>query len=142
MASQDPKPKRRYQKKARFWLSLVATIVQATFVVLIGTTVLPALNVHVPWFGVLLVVVGVVGWDVFTYIAGTKALDREPVGHLESMVGLSGKVVDRLAPCGTIQVHGEMWKACSEDGEIQKGEGVKVVSQDRLALQVKRVQTR
>ena len=37
-----------------------------------------------------------------------------------------------------VLVRGELWRACSLDGAIDKGEGVDVVSQEGLSLEVRR----
>lgn len=99
---------------------------------------MPALGVRVPWPVIVAVGVALAAYDVSTYVAGTRALNREPVCDIESMVGLRGTVANRLSPCGMVRVRGELWQACSLDGAIAKGEGVDVVSQEGLSLEVRR----
>lgn len=48
------------------------------------------------------------------------------------------EVVELLAPCGTVRMRGELWKACSEDGStLKEGARVAVVRQDGLTLYVR-----
>jgi membrane-bound serine protease (ClpP class) len=48
------------------------------------------------------------------------------------------EVVELLAPCGTVRMRGELWKACSEDGStLKEGARVAVVRQDGLTLFVR-----
>ena len=96
------------------------------------------MGVPVPWPIIVAVGMALAAYDVATYVAGTRALDREPVRDIESMVGLRCTVANRLSPCGMVRVRGELWRACSLDGEANKGEEVEVVLQVGLELKVKR----
>ncbi|HAP32067.1 MAG TPA: hypothetical protein DCQ14_03325 [Firmicutes bacterium] len=50
------------------------------------------------------------------------------------------EVVELLAPCGTVRMRGELWKACSEDGStLQEGVRVAVIRQEGLTLYVRAV---
>ncbi|MDO8567280.1 MAG: NfeD family protein, partial [Dehalococcoidales bacterium] len=75
-------------------------------------------------------------YSVFSYRMCTEALSRkEQVGNT---IGSRGKVVHPLSPEGMVNIHGELWKARSMDGNIAKGEEVEVVSQEGLKLFVRR----
>ena len=78
-----------------------------------------------------------VAYAVVTYRMGTQALKREPMLNLPHMVGSKGIVVSPLAPEGMVRIKGELWIARSADGELDKGEEVVVVKQDRLKLLVR-----
>jgi len=138
MTAPDLKTKLRYPKRARFWLSLASTIAQLAALAFVGGWGLPAIGLRVPWPVIVAAGVGLAAYDFATYVAGSRALDREPVRDIESMVGLRGAVANRLSPCGMVRVRGELWRACSLDGEADRGEEVEVVLQVGLELKVKR----
>ena len=53
------------------------------------------------------------------------------------LVGQVGIVRDALAPAGTVFVRGELWKARSSDGPLERGSPVRVDSiDDELVLEV------
>jgi membrane-bound serine protease (ClpP class) len=61
----------------------------------------------------------------------------KPALGIEGMIGEVGVVREKLAPRGTVFVHGEYWKAEAND-EIDTGDKVEVVAIDRMVLRVKR----
>lgn len=128
----------RYSKRGRFWVSLLSTLAQVAAWVAFAVRGLPSLGVHLYWWATALVAALLAGWDAFTYVMGTRALDREIVSDLESMVGLEGIAAARLSPQGVVQVRGELWQAASVDGDIEKGARVRVVAQEGLKLKVKK----
>ena len=54
------------------------------------------------------------------------------------MIGLSGEVMQELAPKGVIRVGGEYWQAKCMDDRVEVGEDVEITGIDRLVLEVKR----
>ena len=53
------------------------------------------------------------------------------------LVGQVGVVRDALAPAGTVFVRGELWKARSSDGPLERGASVRVDAIDEeLVLEV------
>jgi membrane-bound serine protease (ClpP class) len=74
-------------------------------------------------------------------IVGTlvvRAQRARPALGVEGMVGAIGIARGRLAPAGTVLVHGEYWAAESDD-EVENGERVQVTAVDGLRLRVRRV---
>ncbi len=70
---------------------------------------------------------------------GIKAQKRKPVTGLEGLIGEKGVVVSKLNPEGEIIVHGEYWKAESDENGINKGNLIEVIGVDNLKLKVKKV---
>jgi membrane-bound serine protease (ClpP class) len=79
-------------------------------------------------FGVVSVLVA---WLAF------KALRRKPTTGREGLIGEKGKALWAFSGSGEIYVHGEIWKALSEE-EILEGDVVEVVEVDGLALRVRK----
>jgi len=61
---------------------------------------------------------------------------KRPTTGIEGMVGEKGEVYKTLNPEGTIKVHGEFWKAVS-DQTLKKGRKVEVLEVDRNTMQIK-----
>jgi len=82
-----------------------------------------------------------VAWGAFSvwlFIFTTRALKKQAVVGLPSMVGASGRVASRLAPEGLVKIRGELWKASSDGGDIEAGEPIVVVGERGLKLLVRR----
>jgi membrane-bound serine protease (ClpP class) len=76
---------------------------------------------------------------LFIIGAGLKAQRATPVTGMEGMKGEIGEVTELLEPIGYVRVHGELWKAESVSGKIEKGKKVKVVRMEGLKLFVEPV---
>jgi len=68
-----------------------------------------------------------------------KAHARRSLTGKEGMIGELGQALSPFSPDGKIFVHGEIWRAVSDD-KIEKGDKVQVVEvQDHLTLKVKKI---
>jgi len=65
---------------------------------------------------------------------GLKAQRAKPVTGIEGMKGEAGETIEALTPLGFVRVHGEMWKAESLSGSIDKGKKVRIVGIENLKL--------
>jgi len=99
---------------------------------------LPKLGIYIPLWVLIIVMVAWAVYTVTTYRMGSRALRKKPVDGLMGMVGSEGEVVSPLVPEGMVRIKGELWRAESASGEIDTGEEVTVVGQDRLRLVVRR----
>ena len=95
---------------------------------------LPKLGIHIPLWVLIIVMLAWGTYTVITYRMGSRALRKKPVDGLMAMVGSKGEVVSPLVPEGMVRIKGELWRAESASGEIDTGEKVTVVGQDRLKL--------
>ena len=75
----------------------------------------------------------------FVVVAGLafKAMHGKPMGGSEGLVGEIGVVKEVIEPEGLIFVHGEYWRAVS-DQKIEPGEKVEVTRVEGLTVRVKR----
>jgi membrane-bound serine protease (ClpP class) len=94
-----------------------------------------------PAFGIQLhvgVLIGVmVGWGIFgtwLFIFTSSILKKQKSVGQTSMVGATGKAAGKLAPEGMVKIHGELWRAVSEEGEINIGEDIVVTGEKGLKL--------
>jgi membrane-bound serine protease (ClpP class) len=84
--------------------------------------------------GALAAIILVVGALVF------RSQRARPSLGVEGMVGEIGVARGRLAPAGTVVVHGEYWSAESEE-MVDDGERVEVTGVDGLRLRVRRLRS-
>jgi len=128
--------------KIRKIVAIVSSIVEESIIVVIVLWGLPKLGLPVPfWAQIIILIVLMAAWasySIFTFRLGTRALKRNDVVGLPNMLKLKGEVINPLTPEGLVRIHGELWIASSEEGELEKNTRIIVVSQDRLKLIVKR----
>ncbi len=120
----------------RLVLAIISTILEEIAIVVIVLLGLPRLGIQIPLWGLIALMVVWGAYSVTTYRIGSRALRRKPLLNLPDMVGSKGKVVSPLAPEGLVRIKGELWVAKSASDEIEPGEEVTVVGQDRLKLVV------
>jgi membrane-bound ClpP family serine protease len=122
----------------RFILAVLSTAAQLVAIWALWRWLLPALNVRLdPWVLIIILLVWLL-FCIFLYISGTGALKAKEYAGLSSMAGLSGNAIDRLAPDGMVKIKGEFWKARAEGGIIEPGEAVIVTGRDGLKLRVRK----
>ena len=124
---------------SRFILAVISTAVEMVVVWAVWLWLLPELGVKVEAWVLITVLIGWLLFSVFLYINGTAALKKKEYAGLPSMIGMSGKAVDRLAPGGMVKIRGELWNAEAEEGIIEAGENITVTGQDRLKLLVRKI---
>jgi len=69
---------------------------------------------------------------------GVRAMRRAPVTGVEEMVGLIGIARTTLDPQGHVSIHGEIWKAVSDE-PLNPGDHAQVTRVDGLTLYVRPV---
>jgi len=123
--------------KGRLIIAVVSTVLEEAALAVIVLLGLPRLGVHIPLWGLIIMMAGWGTYSVITYRMGSRAL-RRPLDGAAAMLGSEGRVVSPLAPEGLVRVKGELWRARSASGRIDTGEEVTVVRQDRLRLLVRK----
>ena len=123
--------------RVRLILAIISGILEEAAIVAIVLWALPKVNVDIPLWGLIILMVAWLTYSVSTYIMGSRALLRKQVLGLPDMVGSKGKVVSPLAPEGLVRIKGELWVAKSAGAEMEPGGEVIVVEQDRLKLVVR-----
>jgi len=88
---------------------------------------------------IILMVVLTAAFFLFAITFGIKAQRKKVATGSEGMIGAQGVAISSLRPEGEVNVHGEIWRCESLDGDIQKGSAVSIVGIENLTLKVKRV---
>ncbi|MFC2059130.1 NfeD family protein [Chloroflexota bacterium] len=120
------------------WGKLLVLLLDEIVIVALVIVVLRVFSIRIP-LPVTIVLVLVFGVIVFMLNRAVIPCFRwKPLSGPEGMVGACGRVVEPLAPVGTVIVGGERWSAKSNDDDIDVDEEVEVVGLDGLMLEVKR----
>jgi membrane-bound ClpP family serine protease len=123
----------------RLIIAIVTTVLEEGAIAAIVLWGLPKLDVELPLFVLIIIMLAWLGFAVFTYHMGSRALRRKPEVGLSDMVGMRGEVVRSLDPEGMVRIRGELWKAKSAGGKINVGAEITVVGQERLKLIVRKM---
>jgi membrane protein implicated in regulation of membrane protease activity len=97
---------------------------------------LPLWGISIPIWGLILIVIAFLCYEILTFRLGRRALERKPTIWSNAIVGCCGKATTPLTPYGYVQVQGELWRALSSDTDINEGDDIIVVELDRLTLRV------
>ncbi len=123
---------------ARLIVAIVSTLTVEGAMVVIWRWVLPEFDTELPLAVLIAVMAAYAVFAVADFWFVTRILKRQTIVGLPTMIGSKGKVASPLAPEGLVMIKSELWGAESNEGNIDKGEGVMVVGQDGLKLTVRR----
>ncbi|MCG8603995.1 nodulation protein NfeD [bacterium] len=99
-------------------------------------TFLPEISISI---GLIITVVTITaGFFIFAFSMALKTHFKKVTTGTEGLVGENGLAQSKISPEGNVTVHGEIWKATS-DQVIKKGDRVRVVAVDGLILKVEKL---
>ena len=122
----------------RLIIAIISTAIEETALALIGLFILPQFDMYMPIPALVALMALWLGFSIFLYQAGSRALRREPVVKLP-VIGSKGKVVSPLVPDGLVKIKGELWIAeAPRKKKMDVGTEVLVIEQDGLKLIVRK----
>ncbi|MFC1897261.1 NfeD family protein [Chloroflexota bacterium] len=124
--------------RGRLIIAIVSTTLEETALAVGVLWGLPKLGIHIPLWVLIIVMLAWCTYTITTYRMGSRALRKKPIAGLLNMFDSEGEVVSPLMPEGMVRIKSELWKAKSESGEMNTGEKITVVGQDRLQLIVRK----
>ncbi|HEO64047.1 MAG TPA: nodulation protein NfeD [Candidatus Omnitrophica bacterium] len=92
-----------------------------------------SLNVIIP------IVLATAGISLFLATAVIKTHRRKTTLGAEGLIGKTAEVIEDLDPQGKVFVHGEIWRAITDEGIIPRGRKVKILKVKDMALLVEEV---
>ena len=116
--------------------SILTTVLQEAAVVALVLWLLPLLEVHVPLWGMAILMAAVAAWGLIGYRLTRNIVNQESVTPSSAMIGCEGIAVTPLEPEGVVRVRGELWKARTNHAAIAKNEEIIVEEIDGLILYV------
>jgi membrane-bound ClpP family serine protease len=123
---------------ARLAVAVISTLMEEVAIWVVWRWLLPDFGVKLPLTVLIAVMVAWAAFGTWLFIFTTNTLKKQAAVGLPSMVGAAGKVASRLAPEGLVRIRGELWGATSNEGNIEVGENIVVVSEEGLKLFVRR----
>ena len=125
------------KRKITDWGKVLLLLLDEAAVLVLVILVLKFLGVRLA----LPITIGIVlllgGFVFVTQKLVIASFHRKQVTGREGMIGLQGRVVERLALVGAIIVEGEIWRAKSVDDNIGVDEIVEIIGLDGLTLKVR-----
>lgn len=116
-------------------MAITSNLLEVAAIILAAVYLLPIWDIHIPVYGVVLLVAAWLGVSVVVYRKGSRALMRQATRGLTDMTGSKGVVVRELAPEGQVRVGGEIWHARSRQ-PLTVGRRISVVAQHGMVLEV------
>jgi membrane-bound serine protease (ClpP class) len=96
----------------------------------------PESAIRVDWTVLIIMAVLSAAFFGFIVTAVARAQRRRPETGSEGMAGEKGVARTTLDPSGQVSIHGEIWRAEAEEGVIEAGTPIRVVSMKGLKLTV------
>jgi len=84
---------------------------------------------------ILPVVLFTAAFIIFALTYVIRAHRRQPTTGAEGLVGLTGTAISEINPIGTVQVHGEYWKATART-PVLRGASITVLAVENMVLHV------
>ena len=123
-------------KKAYLLFNIATGLPKGAVLAAIFLWLLPLWGINIPIWGIILLIVAFVIYEIITFRLGWRALKRKPSISLKAIVGCCGKATTPLTPKGYVQVQGELWQALCSDRDIDEGDDIVVLEVNRLTLRV------
>lgn len=94
--------------------------------------------VRISWSVIIPAALVTAGFFAFAVGMGIRAQRRKPTTGIEGIIGATGEALSVLNPEGQVRVHGEIWRATSEEGTISAGTHIVVTGVENLTLRVRK----
>ena len=123
-------------KKAYIIFNIVTGLLKGAILLSIVFWLLPLWGINIPIWGLALIIIAFLAYEIVTFKLGRRALERKPVIWSQAIVGRCGKATTDLNPDGYVRVDGELWHAYSDNTSINEGDDIIVVEMNKLTLRV------
>ena len=123
-------------KKAYIIFNIATGLLKGAVLLSIVFWLLPLWGINIPIWGLALIIIAFLAYEIVTFKLGRRALERKPVIWSQAIVGRCGKATTDLKPDGYVRVDGELWRAYSDDTSINEGDDIVVVEMNKLTLRV------
>jgi len=126
--------------KPPIWYTVQAILgwmLEEAVLVIIVLWLLPYFNIHIPLWGLIILMVALAVYSHVMYRVGRSTFLIRPKVAAEAIIGSEGKVTKQLAPGGYVKVQGVLWKATCSESELEVGDEIVVVGIEGLRLIVR-----
>jgi len=121
---------------------VICLVLGALFLPPMGTIGAPRFYMPRAWFVIFRTTIVALSLGIGAFIAisvrySIKTKRLKPTTGGEGILGKPGVALTRLDPTGQVMIDGEIWKAYSVSGPMEKGVRIGVIARKGLSLQVK-----
>jgi membrane-bound serine protease (ClpP class) len=92
--------------------------------------------IHIDLWLIILVIVAVVAFLVFTIVYGIRAHRQQVSAGREELIDKVAEVTTAMEPKGMVRIEGEQWAAILDKGRAEPGEEVIITKVEGLKLRV------
>ena len=120
------------------WLKVMILLLDEAAVLAVIFVVLHFLDVEIPLAAMIILGLIIAVLVLIIHVKVIPSFHLRKITGKEGMIGMQGRVVQPLAPVGTVFIKGENWKAKTDVDYIEANENVEVVAIEGLVLKVVR----
>ena len=113
--------------------TIITTLLEQAALVAAVLWLLPMAGIHIPRWGLILLMIGLGMYAALSYRLGRRALARKPL--VSPALGSRGRATTVISPSGYVRVGGELWPA-SSGSKISAGEEISVAGIEGMTLLV------
>ena len=112
-------------------LAITTSLLEEAALVAVVLWLLPRVEINIPLWGLILMMIALGVYNYINYRLGKKALIKKPMISLD--IGSRGRTTTPISPKGYVRVNGELWQA-SSNSTIDAGEEITVVGIEGITL--------
>jgi membrane protein implicated in regulation of membrane protease activity len=116
--------------------SIISTVIEEAAIVVLLAVVLPLLGWHVPWWAIVIVVIGFAVFSFLMYRVGHPTVLQKPLSTQDTMIGRTAVVESETSPGYFVRIAGELWEVKCAGGALQPGQKVLIVAMKGFKLWV------
>jgi membrane protein implicated in regulation of membrane protease activity len=118
-------------------LAITTSLLEEAALVAVVLWLLPRVEINIPLWGLILMMIALGVYNYINYRFGKKALVKKPMISLD--IGSRGRTTTPISPKGYVRVNGELWQA-SSSSTIDAGEEITVVGIEGMTLLISPVE--
>jgi membrane protein implicated in regulation of membrane protease activity len=118
-------------------LAITTSLLEEAALVAVVLWLLPKVEINIPLWGLILMMIALGVYNYINYRFGKKALVKKPMISLD--IGSRGRTTTPISPKGYVRVNGELWQA-SSSSTIDAGEEITVVGIEGMTLLISPVE--
>lgn len=118
-------------------LAITTSLLEEAALVAVVLWLLPRVEINIPLWGLILMMIALGVYNYINYRLGKKALIKKPM--ISPDIGSRGRTTTPISPKGYVRVNGELWQA-SSSSTIDAGEEIAVVGIEGMTLLISPVE--
>jgi membrane-bound ClpP family serine protease len=118
-------------------LTIVTSLLEEAALATVVLWLLPRLEINIPLWGLIIMMIALGVYNDITYQLGMKALIKQPV--ISPDIGSRGRTTTPISPKGYVRIKGELWQA-SSSSTIDAGVEIAVVGMNGMTLLISPVE--